>query len=171
MASFGIGASVKRREDVRLLTGHGRYADDWNAPGQVHAAFVRSPHAHADVVAIDPAPARAIDGVLGVFTGRDLVADGVGPIPTLLAERGGGIRSRDGTPFADPPWYPLAIDRVRHVGEPVAVVLAATPAAAQDGAAAVAVQLRGATRRRRRRRRARRGRAAIARRGRAQSRL
>ena len=58
MASFGIGASVKRREDVRLLTGQGRYADDWNAPGQVHAAFVRSPHAHADVLAIDSAPAR-----------------------------------------------------------------------------------------------------------------
>ena len=140
MASFGIGASVKRREDVRLLTGHGRYADDWKAPGQVHAAFVRSPHAHADLLAVDPGPARGIEGVLGVFTGRDLVADGVGAIPTLIAERGGGIRSRDGSPFADPPWYPLALDRVRHVGEPVAVVVAATPAAAQDGAAAVAVR-------------------------------
>jgi CO/xanthine dehydrogenase Mo-binding subunit len=102
MTTFGIGASVKRREDVRLLTGYGRYADDWNSPGQVHAAFVRSSHAHADVVAIDPAPARAIDGVLGVFTGRDLVADGVGPIPTLppgatprsSGRPGGGTRSR-----------------------------------------------------------------------------
>jgi carbon-monoxide dehydrogenase large subunit len=140
MTPFGIGRSVKRREDLRLLTGQGRYAEDWNAPEQVHAAFVRSPHAHGDVVAIDAAPARAVDGVLDVFTGRDLLADGVGGIPTLIAERGGGIRSRDGSPFAEPIWYPLATDRVRHVGEPVAIVVAATAAAAQDGAEAVAVR-------------------------------
>ena len=139
VTSFGIGAPVRRREDFRLLTGQGRYADDVNAPGQAYAAFVRSPHAHADVVAIDAAPALAVAGVLGVFTGRDLVADGVGTIPTLIAERGGGIRSRDGSPFAEPPWYPLATDRVRHVGEPVAIVVATTPAAAQDGADAVEV--------------------------------
>jgi aerobic carbon-monoxide dehydrogenase large subunit len=137
MTTFGIGAPVKRREDFRLLTGQGRYADDENMVGQVHAAFVRSPHAHADVGAIDTAPARAVPGVLDIFTGRDLVADGVGPIPTLIAERGGGIRSRDGSPFAEPIWHPLAVDRVRHQGEPVAVVLAATPAAAQDGVQAV----------------------------------
>jgi carbon-monoxide dehydrogenase large subunit len=140
MTSFGIGASVKRREDARLLRGQGRYAEDWNAPGQVHAAFVRSPHAHADVVAIDAEPARAVAGVLGVFTSRDLLAGGVGPIPTLIAERGGGIRSRDGSAFAEPAWYPLATDRVRHVGEPVAMVVAATPAAARDGAEAAAVR-------------------------------
>ena len=140
MTSFGIGASVKRREDYRLLTGRGRYADDVNAPGQTYAAFVRSPHAHADVVAIDAAPARAVAGVLDVFTGRDLLADGVGAIPTLIAERGGGIRSRDGSPFAEPMWYPLATERVRHVGEPVAIVVASAPAAAADGAAAVAVR-------------------------------
>jgi carbon-monoxide dehydrogenase large subunit len=140
MTGFGIGASVKRREDLRLLTGQGRYAEDWNAPHQAYAAFVRSPHAHADLVAIDAGPARAIAGVLGVFAGHDLVADGVGAIPTLIAERGGGIRSRDGSPFAEPIWYPLATDRVRHVGEPVAIVVAATAAAAQDGAEAVAVR-------------------------------
>ncbi len=139
MTTFGIGAPVRRREDYRLLTGQGRYADDLNAPDQAYAAFVRSPHAHADVVAIDAAPALKVAGVLGVFTGRDLMAHGVGPIPTLITERGGGIRSRDGSPFAEPPWYPLATDRVRHVGEPVAIVVATTPAAAQDGAAAVAV--------------------------------
>ena len=139
MTTFGIGAPVRRREDYRLLTGQGRYADDLNAPDQAYAAFVRSPHAHADVAAIDAAPARTVAGVLGVFTGRDLVADGVGTIPTLIAERGGGIRNCDGSPFAEPPWYPLATDRVRHVGEPVAIVVATTPAAAQDGAAAVAV--------------------------------
>ena len=143
MTSFGIGASVKRLEDFRLLTGRGRYADDFHAPGQAHAAFVRSPHAHADVMAVDAGPARAIAGVLDVLTGRDLVADGVGAIPTLIAERGGGIRSRDGSPFAEPAWYPLATDRVRHVGEPVAIVIGATPAATQDGAQAVAVRYLG----------------------------
>src|SRR5262249_58578213 len=86
----------------------------------------------AEVASVDAKPARALDGVLGVFTGRDLVADGVGPIPTLIAERGGGIRSRDGSAFAEPPWYPLATDTVRHVGEPVAIVVAATAAAARD---------------------------------------
>src|ERR1700751_5368327 len=87
----GIGASVKRREDLRLLTGRGRYAEDWNAPDQAYAAFVRSPPAPADVASIAAKLALALDGVLGVFTGNDLVAGGVGPIPTLIAERGGGI--------------------------------------------------------------------------------
>src|SRR2546425_1047456 len=136
----GIGAPVKRREDFRLLTGQGRYAEAWNAPGQVHAAFVRSPHAHADVASVDAKPALALEGVLGVFTGRDLVADGVGPIPTLIAERGGGIRSRDGSAFAEPPWYPLATDTARHVGEPIAIVIAASPAAARDAVEAVRVR-------------------------------
>ena len=136
----GIGASVKRREDLRLLTGRGRYAEDVSAPGQAYAAFVRSPHAHADVVSLDAKPALAISGVLGVFGGRDLVADGVGPIPTLIAERGGGIKSRDGSAFAEPVWHPLAIDRVRHVGEPVAIVIGASAAAARDGAEAVRVR-------------------------------
>src|SRR5438445_13829542 len=129
----GIGASVKRREDVRLVTGQGRYAEDYDAPGQAYAAFVRSPHAHADVVAIDGTPALAVAGVLGVFTGRDLADGGVGAIPTLIAERGGGIRSRDGSAFAEPPWYPRATDRVRHAGQPVALVAATTPAAAGGG--------------------------------------
>src|SRR5262244_4222807 len=136
----GIGAPVKRREDFRLLTGRGRYAEDWNTPGQAHAAFVRSPHAHADVVSIDAKLALGVEGVLGVFTGRDLVADGVGPIPTLIAERGGGIRSRDGSPFAEPSWHALATERVRYVGEAVAIVIATTPAEARDGTDAVAVR-------------------------------
>ena len=129
VTDYGIGFSVKRREDGRLLRGDGRFADDFNAPGQAYAAFVRSPHAHADVLGIDDAAARAVDGVLDVFTGRDLVAGGVAAIPTLIAERGGGIRSRDGSPFADPVWYPLAVDRVRHAGEPLAIVIAASAAA------------------------------------------
>ena len=140
MTTFGIGASVKRREDQRLLTGEGRFADDFNGLGQAHAAFVRSPHAHADVLAIDAAPAKAVAGVLAVFTGHDLAADGVGGIPTLIAERGGNIRSRDGSPFAEPTWLALATDRVRHVGEPIAMVVATTPAQARDGAEAVVVR-------------------------------
>ena len=140
MTTFGIGASVKRRENQRLLTGEGRFADDFNGPGQAHAAFVRSPHAHADVLAIDAAPAKAVAGVLAVFTGHDLAADGVGGIPTLIAERGGNIRSRDGSPFAEPTWLALATDRVRHVGEPIAMVVATTPAQARDGAEAVVVR-------------------------------
>jgi carbon-monoxide dehydrogenase large subunit len=140
MTDFGIGAPVKRREDVRLLTGQGRFAEEWNAAGQVHAAFVRSPHAHADVLAIDGSRAPAVGGVLGVFTGRDLMADGVGAIPTLIAERGGGIKSRDGSTFAESTWYPLPTDRVRHAGEPVAMVVATTAAGAHDAAEAVAVR-------------------------------
>src|SRR5207249_3457358 len=140
MTTFGIGASVKRREDPRLLTGQGRFADDYNAPGQAYVAFVRSPHAHADVLAIDAAPVKAVAGVLAVFTGHDLAADGVGGIPTLIAERGGNIRSRDGSPFAEPTWLALATDRVRHVGEPLAMVVATTPAQARDGAEAVVVR-------------------------------
>ncbi len=66
VTTFGIGAAVRRREDYRLLTGQGRYADDINAPDQAYAAFVRSPYAHADVVAIDAAPALKVAGVLGV---------------------------------------------------------------------------------------------------------
>src|SRR5206468_11249363 len=137
MTTFGIGASVKRREDQRLLTGEGRIADDFNGPGQAHAAFVRSPHAHADVLAIDAAPAKAVAGVLAVFTRHDLAADGVDGIPTLIAQRGGNIRSRDGSPFAEPTWLALATARVRHVGEPTAMVVATTPAQARDGPAAV----------------------------------
>jgi len=140
MTDTVIGASLRRREDVRLLTGRGCYTDDVNAAGQAHAAFVRSPHAHADLLAIDAAAARAIPGVLGVFTARDLIAGGVRGIPSLIAERGGGIRNRDGSPFAEPTYHALATDRVRHVGEPVALVVAATPAAAQDGADAVGVR-------------------------------
>src|ERR1041384_5936009 len=116
VASTGIGASVKRREDLRLRGGQGPFPEAVSARGQLYAAFVRSPHAHADVLQIDAEAARAVDGVFTVFTGRDLVADGIAPIPTLIAERGGGIRNRDETPFAEPAWHPLAADCVGHVG-------------------------------------------------------
>ncbi|MFM9887464.1 MAG: xanthine dehydrogenase family protein molybdopterin-binding subunit, partial [Burkholderiales bacterium] len=140
MAPNGIGASVARREDSRLLTGAGRYTDDIRVDNQAHAVFVRSPHAHADVLGIDSTRALALPGVLDVFTGSDLVAGGVGPIPTLIAERGGGARCIDGTAFAEPAWHALPVDRVRHVGEPVAIVIAESLAMAQDAAEAVVVR-------------------------------
>src|SRR4026207_766547 len=90
----GIGAPVKRREDVRLLTGQGRYAEDWNVSAQAYAASSRSPPAHADVTSVDSKPALALAGVLGLFTGHDLVAAGIGPIPTLIAAPGRCLRRR-----------------------------------------------------------------------------
>ncbi len=142
MTSFGIGAPVPRREDQRLLTGAGRYADDCNLPGQAYAAFVRATHGHADLEGVDVAAASAIPGVLGVFTGRDLAAGGVGAIPTLIAERGFGIRNRDGSAFGEPQWPPIAIERVRYVGELVAIVVATSREAALDAAEAVGVRYR-----------------------------
>lgn len=140
MTSSGIGASVLRREDERLLTGRGRYTDDLRAPDQAHAVFVRSPHAHADLGSIDTRRALTLPGVLGVFTGADLVSGMIGLIPTLIAERGGGkLRNRDGTGFAEPTWPVLAIGRVRHIGDPVAIVVAETLHQALDAAEAVDV--------------------------------
>ncbi|MFN0302114.1 MAG: hypothetical protein ACKVQU_17380 [Burkholderiales bacterium] len=142
MSSFGIGASTLRREDLRLLTGQGMYSDNRSAPGQTYAAFGRSPQAHADVDSIDGAQSRAMPGVVGVFTAQYLLADKIRPVPTMLADRKGGITNRDGTPFAEPGWFALATDRVRYEGEAVAIVIAETPFAAQDAAEAVIVSYR-----------------------------
>src|SRR5437868_9790822 len=79
----GIGRPVRRREDLRLLTGKGRYSDDVNLPGQAYAAMVRSPHAHALIRAIDIAAARPMPGVLAVLTGEDVAADGLRPLPNI----------------------------------------------------------------------------------------
>ncbi len=125
----GIGAPVRRREDFRFLTGRGNYTDDINRPGQLHAWIVRSPHAHAVIEAIDKAPALAVSGVVAVFTGADMVQAGVGSLPC-----GWLINSRDGSPMIEPPHIPLSPDRVRHVGDQVAVVIAETRQQARDGA-------------------------------------
>ena len=129
-----IGEPVRRIEDRRFLTGRGRYVDDIQLDGQATAVFVRSPHAHADVVAIDRAAADGAPGVLAVFTNADLVADGVSPIPCAVT-----IKSRDGQTCFVPPRWPLAQDRVRHVGDPVALVIAETEAQARDAADLVQV--------------------------------
>src|SRR5262245_1104850 len=130
----GIGASVLRVEDPRLLRGGGRFVSDLNLPGEVHCVLVRPPHAHAIIRKIEVTRAAAQPGVVAVLTGADMAADGVKPMAPLWA-----IRSHDGRPMAEPPRYALARDRVRHVGEPVAAVIAETQAEAQDAVEHVAV--------------------------------
>ena len=137
-----IGESVKRFEDARLLTGGGRYTGDHNAPGQAHAVFLRSPHAHAELLEIDCGAARAMAGVLGIFTALDLAAGGIKALPGGVGVRAAEQPNRDGTLMADPPLPVLAGDRVRHVGEPVAVVIAETPDLARDAAEAISVGYR-----------------------------
>ncbi|MFQ3623471.1 MAG: xanthine dehydrogenase family protein molybdopterin-binding subunit, partial [Acetobacteraceae bacterium] len=134
MGFEGIGASVRRREDLRFLSGRGTYTDDINRPGQAYAVIVRSPHAHARIGRIDTAAARSAPGVLAVFTGDDLASDKVGGLPC-----GWQVKNKDGTPMAEPPHPVLAIGKVRHVGDPVAVVIAETKAKARDAAELVAV--------------------------------
>jgi carbon-monoxide dehydrogenase large subunit len=130
----GIGARVLRLEDPRFLVGRGQFVADLAFEGELLCAFVRSPHAHARVRGIDiPAAARA-PGVAAVLTGADMAADGVGPMRCLWP-----IRSTDGRAMAEPPRWALARERVRHVGEPVAVVVAASRTAALDAAELVVV--------------------------------
>ena len=133
----GIGQPVRRKEDLRLVTGKGCYTDDVSLPGQAYAVMVRSPHAHARIRAIGVAAATAAPGVLAVLTGRDLVADGLQPIPhKVWSQHPAELipREREGFKTFTAPHYPLPADKVRFVGEAVAVVIAATVAAAKDGA-------------------------------------
>ena len=134
-----IGASLLRVEDHRLLTGAGCFTDDITLDGQACAAFVRSPHAHADILSIDTAVAEAMPGVLAIYSAADLLADGVKPFPTDVEVRGLESPNRDGSLMADPPYYTLANGRTRHVGDPVAMVVAETLADAEDAAQAVEV--------------------------------
>ncbi|MGH6926733.1 MAG: xanthine dehydrogenase family protein molybdopterin-binding subunit, partial [Dongiaceae bacterium] len=125
---FGMGQAVVRKEDLRLLTGGGRYLDDVNLSGQAHAAFLRSPHAHAKIKSIDTASAKKGPGVIAVLTGADLEADGVAPIPCLAQ-----VPNKPGTPKQIfPRRTALATDRVRHVGDAVVMVVAESAAAARD---------------------------------------
>ena len=138
-----IGKPVRRKEDERLVTGKGRFTDDFALPGQTYAAIVRSPHPHARIRGVDKTAALAMPGVLGVFDGRDLVADGLKPIPhdplpktkfdMKLTAPGGGREVFIG------PHMLLPADRARHVGEAVAMVVAETLAQAMDAAEAVVV--------------------------------
>ncbi len=129
---FGSGQTVRRIEDPLLLTGRGQFTDDFSLPGQLHLAFLRSPHAHADIRSIDLATAQAMPGVAAIYSGADLVAAGVRPIPGPI-----GFGRPDGSPAATPPRRALAHQRVRFVGEPVVAVVADSPAAARAAADAV----------------------------------
>jgi carbon-monoxide dehydrogenase large subunit len=137
-----IGRPLKRKEDARLLRGQGRFTDDFSLPGQVYAAMVRSPHPHARIVAIDGDTARRQAGVLGVFTGADLAADGLGAIPhsPVPANRYDlKLHGPGGGPIFFGPHVLLPADRARHVGEAVAMVVAETAADAEAAAEAVSV--------------------------------
>ena len=126
------GASIKRSEDPRILTGAGRYVDDIKLPGMLHAAFVRSPLAHARVLSVDVSAARALPGVVAAFTGADLEAMTVPGPDALMALIGGEGPS--------PEFTLLASDKVRFAGDPVAIVIAESRYLAEDGCELVEVE-------------------------------
>ncbi|MEQ8658888.1 MAG: xanthine dehydrogenase family protein molybdopterin-binding subunit [Hyphomicrobiales bacterium] len=132
--SDGIGARVKRKEDKRFLLGKGKYTDDIRVENQSYGAFVRSPHAHARIKGIDASAALAMDGVIAVHTGPELKADGIGDIIT-----GWAITSKNGEAMKIGAWSPLATEKVRYVGDSVAIVIAETQALARLAAEAVEV--------------------------------
>src|SRR5438105_2140238 len=133
---FAVGQPVPRSEDPVLLRGEGHYADDISLPRQAYAVMVRSHYAHGVIRHIDIAAARAMPGVLAVYTAAELAAGGIGPLPPRQV-----MSNRDGTPMLTPVRYALATDKVRHVGEAVAAVVADTVAAAKDAAEAVVVDI------------------------------
>jgi aerobic carbon-monoxide dehydrogenase large subunit len=132
---FGIGQPMRRHEDVRLLTGRGRYTDDITLPRMSHAFVLRSPMAHALIKRVDTATARRMPGVLLALTGEDVRTDGLGDLPCTTP-----LVGRDGKPRHDTPRPVLALDKVRHVGQPVALVVAETLNAARDAAEAIEVE-------------------------------
>ena len=134
MAKFGIAQPVRRVEDPRLLLGAGRYTDDIALADTAVGVVLRSPHAAAAVTRMDVAAARAAPGILGVYTAADLKADGIGPLPCGIP-----LKNRDGTDRADPPHSVLADGAVRHVGDPVAFIVAETHQQARDAAELVEI--------------------------------
>ncbi len=134
LAKFGVGQPVLRTEDPTLVQGKGRYTDDIALPGQVYAAIVRSPHAHGILNGIDTGEAAAMPGVLGVYTAQDLAS--YGTFKCIVP-----FKNRDGTEMKKPARFALAQGKVRFVGDPVACVIAQTPAQARDAAEAVALDI------------------------------
>ncbi|HJZ88230.1 MAG TPA: xanthine dehydrogenase family protein molybdopterin-binding subunit [Polyangia bacterium] len=135
MSNQGVGAAIPRKEDRRFLLGKGQYTDDIRLPDQLYAHIVRSPYAHARIAAVRKSKAQAAPGVVAIFTGADLAADQVGGLPC-----GWGITNKDGSPMVEPPHPALASDRARHVGDPVALVVAETKAQAKDAAAELEIE-------------------------------
>ena len=134
MSDTGLGKSVRRREDFRFITGAGTYTDDINRPGQAYAVFVRSPHAHAAINSIDIAAASAAPGVVAIFTGKDLAADKIGGLIC-----GWMIHSKDGSPMKAGAHPALAVEKVRYVGDSVAIVIADSLNQARDAAELVGI--------------------------------
>ena len=132
MGDTGIGAAVRRKEDLRFVRGAGKYTDDMNLEGQAYAYILRSPHAHASIRSIDTSAARASDGVIAVFTAEDMTA--VGGIPC-----GWQVHSKDGNPMAEPKHPVLAEGKVRHTGDPVAVVIAESRTQARDASEGIII--------------------------------
>ncbi|SEI22522.1 xanthine dehydrogenase family protein molybdopterin-binding subunit [Tardiphaga sp. OK245] len=136
MQKYGVGQPVRRKEDDTLVRGKGKYTDDINLPGQLYAWIVRSPHAHGVIRGIDTEAAKAMPGVRGVWTGRDLEAANYGPFTCGLP-----LKSQDGTPLFQTNRHALMTDKVRYVGDPVAFVVAETVAQARDAAEAVVLDI------------------------------
>lgn len=134
MTQFGLAQSVRRVEDPRLLKGAGSYTDDIVLPGTVYGVVLRSPHAAARIVAVDAGAARVIPGVLAIYTSADLTADGIGGLPCAVS-----LKNRDGSEQISPPHPALANGLVRHVGDPVAFIVADSTKTARDAAEAVIV--------------------------------
>jgi len=136
MSATGIGAAVKRREDFRFIKGIGKYTDDFNLPGQLYLYILRSPVAHARINGIDTSQAKAAPGVAAVFTHEDIDASGAGGLPC-----GWLVTSRDGSPMKEPKHPILAAGKVRHVGDPVAAVIAESYTQARDAAELIGLDL------------------------------
>jgi carbon-monoxide dehydrogenase large subunit len=136
LQKYGVGQPVRRKEDDTLVRGKGKYTDDFNLPGQAYCWMVRSSHAHGIIKAIDTTAARAMPGVLGVYTGQDLAAANYNPFTCGLP-----LKSRDGSPLLQTNRFALPTDRVRFVGDPVAFVVAETLAQARDAAEAVELDI------------------------------
>ncbi len=133
MTATGIGAAVRRKEDVRFVSGSGNYTDDMNVHGQSYAYILRSPHSHASIDSIDTSEAAAMDGVVAIFTSEDFAE--VGGIPC-----GWQVNNIDGTPMAEPKHPILAEGAVRHVGDPVAVVVAESRTIARDASEMISIE-------------------------------
>ncbi len=134
MTKFGLAQSVRRVEDPRLLNGGGRYTDDIVLPGMLHGIVLRSPHAAAKFGAIDTTAAASVAGVKAIYTAADLSADGIAPMPCAAP-----VQNRDGSDMANPPHPALSGGAVRHVGDPVAFIVAETPKAARDAAELISI--------------------------------
>jgi carbon-monoxide dehydrogenase large subunit len=135
MTKFGIAQPVRRVEDPRLLKGAGRYTADIALAGALSGIVLRSPHAAATITSLDTAAAKALPGILAIYTAEDLKADGIGGMPCVVP-----LKNRDGSPRVDPGHPVLAEGAVRHVGDPVAFIVAETPEAARDAAEAILVE-------------------------------